>query len=91
MSLYENPKYLEAAPFADETLLAIDSADPINSTLEPKPYVGVQFAAIPEFQGIGTTVGQQFSAALAGQMSVEQALSAAQSSTDRTMRKAGYY
>ena len=91
MSLYQNPKYLEAAPFADETLLAIDSADPINSTMKPKPYVGVQFAAIPEFQGIGTTVGQQFSAALAGQMTVEQALAAAQSGTDRTMRKAGYY
>ncbi|HBU98632.1 MULTISPECIES: ABC transporter substrate-binding protein [Thalassospira] len=91
ISLYENPKYLEAAPFADETLLAIDSADPINSTLKPKPYVGVQFAAIPEFQGIGTTVGQQFSAALAGQSTVEEALSAAQASTDRTMRKAGYY
>ncbi|MDP2699542.1 sugar ABC transporter substrate-binding protein [Thalassospira sp.] len=91
ISLYNNPKYLEAAPFADETLLAIDSADPINSTLKPKPYVGVQFAAIPEFQGIGTTVGQQFSAALGGSSSIEDALASAQSSTDRTMQRAGYY
>ena len=36
--------------------------------MKPVPYVGVQFVAIPEFQGIGTTVGQQFSAALAGQI-----------------------
>ncbi len=91
MSLYKNQKYLDAAPFAIKTLAAIDSADPINSTLKPKPYVGVQFAAIPEFQGIGTVVGQQFSAALAGQISVEQALQNAQQSTDRTMQKAGYY
>jgi sorbitol/mannitol transport system substrate-binding protein len=91
MSLYQNEKYLDAAPFAIKTLAAIDSADPINSTLKPKPYVGVQFAAIPEFQGIGTVVGQQFSAALAGQVSVDQALANAQESTDRTMQKAGYY
>ncbi|OSQ39405.1 ABC transporter substrate-binding protein [Thalassospira mesophila] len=91
MSLYQNEKYLDAAPFAIKTLAAIDSADPINSTLKPKPYVGVQFAAIPEFQGIGTVVGQQFSAALAGQVTVDQALANAQESTDRTMQKAGYY
>ncbi|AUG51610.1 ABC transporter substrate-binding protein [Thalassospira marina] len=91
MSLYQNEKYLDAAPFAIKTLAAIDSADPINSTLKPKPYVGVQFAAIPEFQGIGTVVGQQFSAALAGQVTVDQALASAQESTDRTMQKAGYY
>ena len=29
---------------------------------KPVPYTGGQFVAIPEFQGIGTSVGQQFSA-----------------------------
>ena len=60
------PDYLKAAPFAAMTLKAIDTADPITGTLKPKPYVGVQFAAIPEFQGIATTVGQLFAAALSG-------------------------
>jgi sorbitol/mannitol transport system substrate-binding protein len=50
----------------------------------------VQYAAIPEFQGIGTSVGQQFAAALAGSTSVDQALAAAQSSTEREMKRAGY-
>ena len=45
------------------------------------PYVGVQFVAIPEFQGIGTEVGQDFSAALAGSMTIDQALAKAQAST----------
>ncbi len=54
------------------------------------PYVGVQFVAIPEFQGLGTAVGQQFSAALAGQMSVDDALASAQTLTEREMTKAGY-
>lgn len=89
-SLYDNPQYTQAAPFAEMTLNAILSADPITGTLKPKPYVGVQFAAIPEFQGIGTVVGQQFSAALAGKLSVDQALTNAQSLTEREMRKSGY-
>jgi sorbitol/mannitol transport system substrate-binding protein len=46
--------------------------------------------AIPEFQGIGTAVGQQIAAALAGQTTVDQALETAQRSTERTMRQAGY-
>ena len=46
--------------------------------------------SIPEFQGIGTAVGQQFSAALAGQKSVADALKAAQDLTTREMTKAGY-
>ena len=89
-SLYQNPKYLEAAPFASITLDSINSADPANPTVQPVPYVGVQFVAIPEFQGIGTAVGQQFSAALAGKLTVEQALQNAQRLTTRTMKKARY-
>lgn len=54
------------------------------------PYSGGQFVAIPEFQGIGTAVGQQFSAALAGQMSADDALAAAQANTTREMARAGY-
>jgi sorbitol/mannitol transport system substrate-binding protein len=50
------------------TLDSINSADPTKPTVKPVPYVGVQFVAIPEFQGLGTTVGQLFSAALAGRV-----------------------
>jgi sorbitol/mannitol transport system substrate-binding protein len=46
--------------------------------------------AIPEFQGIGTAVGQQFSAVLAGQTSLDDGLAAAQQLTLREMQKAGY-
>ena len=88
-SLYQNPEYQKAAFFADRVLKAIESADPINGTLRPKPYVGVQFVAIDPFQGIGTSVGQEFSAALAGRKSVDDALDAAQKLTEREMKKAG--
>ncbi len=89
-SLYQNAEYLKAAPFAKLTLASIDSADPNHPTVKPVPYVGIQYAAIPEFQGIGTAVGQQFSAALSGSTSVDAALAAAQSATEREMKRAGY-
>ncbi|MBU0644538.1 MAG: sugar ABC transporter substrate-binding protein [Alphaproteobacteria bacterium] len=88
-SLYMNEEY-QKVPFAKMTLESILSADPQHPTVDEVPYVGVQFVAIPEFQGLGTAVGQQFSAALAGQMSAEQALDNAQKLTEREMMKAGY-
>ncbi len=89
-SLYENQEYLDAAPFAKMTLESIQSADPQQPTVDEVPYVGVQFVAIPEFQGIGTAAGQQFSAALAGNITAEQALQNAQQLTTREMQRAGY-
>jgi sorbitol/mannitol transport system substrate-binding protein len=89
-SLYQNPEYQKAAPFAALTLQSIDLADPNHPTVKPVPYVGVQYAAIPEFQGIGTAVGQQFSATLTGASTVDAALQAAQRLTERDMKRAGY-
>lgn len=89
-SLYANADYQKAAPFAKMTLDSINSADPTKPTVKPVPYVGIQFVAIPEFQGIGTAIGQQFSAALAGQVTVDAALKSAQQLTTREMTKAGY-
>ena len=89
-SLYSNAEYQKAAPFAKMTLDSINSADPTHPTVKPVPYVGVQFVAIPEFQGLGTSVGQLFSAALSGETTVDQALQSAQALTTREMTKAGY-
>ena len=55
------------------------------------PYVGVQYAAIPEFQAIGIAVGQQMSSALAGKTTVDAALKAGQVAAEREMKKGGYY
>ncbi len=88
-SLYENPEYAKV-PFAKMTLDSINSADPTNPTVDPVPYTGVQFVAIPEFQGLATATGQQFSAALAGNISAEEALANAQDLATREMTKAGY-
>ncbi|KAF0676334.1 ABC transporter substrate-binding protein [Profundibacterium mesophilum] len=89
-SLYENEEYLEAAPFAEMTLNSINEADPKNPTVDPVPYTGIQFVAIPEFSGFATQVGQEFSAALAGQQSAEEALEKAQALVSDEMEAAGY-
>lgn len=86
-SLYQNPKYLAAAPFAKMTLDAMNSA----SIGKPKtPYQFWQYVIIPQYQAIGTNVGQIFASAIAGQTSVDDALAQAQQSTQRDMEKAGY-
>lgn len=90
-STYTNADFLKAAKFASAEKAAIDSANPNDSTLPKSPYVGVQFAAIPEFQAIGIAVGQQMSAALAGKTTVDAALKTGQVAADREMKKAGYY
>lgn len=82
--------YLKAAPFAAVTLQMMQHADPAHPSMQPVPYTGIQYVTIPEFQAIGTSVGKLFSAALTGQMSVDQALAAAQSTTEREMKRAGY-
>lgn len=90
-STYATPEFLKAAKFAEAEKKAIDTANPNDSTLPKSPYVGVQFAAIPEFQAIGIAVGQQMSAALAGKVTVDQALATSQTAAEREMKKAGYY
>ena len=89
-STYDNPDYQKAAPFAPIVLNAIMVADPNHATKDPVPYTGVQFVTIPEFQGIGTTVGQDISAALAGSTTVADALEKSQASTISVMTKASY-
>ncbi|MBY6202924.1 sugar ABC transporter substrate-binding protein [Maritalea mobilis] len=88
-SLYETPEYQDV-PFAQMTLDSILAADPTNPTVDPVPYVGIQFVAIPEFAGIATEVSQEFAAAYAGQQTVEEALERAQDITNEAMEAAGY-
>ena len=88
-STYAYPEFKAAAPFAAAEMTAIDSAAPGATDL--KPYVGVQFVAIPEFPEIGSAFGQEMAAALSGAKTVDEALAAAQSAADSIMKEAGYY
>ena len=89
-STYDDADYQKVAPFAGFVLKAIESANPDGQTEHPRPYTGAQFVAIPEFQGIGTQVGQTIAGTLTGQTTVDAALVSAESATQRTMKQAGY-
>lgn len=88
-STYKNPEYLKVAPFAKLVEEAISSADPTKPTAQPVPYSGIQFVSIPEFQAIGTRVGQIMAGILAGQTTVDQGLQQAQMFTQRMMMQSG--
>lgn len=90
-STYERADFLNANPAARIERQAIASADQRDNTLPKSPYTGIQFAAIPEFQAIGTAVGQQMASVLGGGQSLEAALAASQRAADRKMREAAYY
>lgn len=89
-STYANPDYLKAAPFAKFVEQAIQTADLNHPTAQPVPYTGIQYVAIPEFQALGTSVGQLIAAALTGRTSVDDALKQAQNSVASAMEQAGY-
>jgi len=78
-STYSIPEYQDAAAaFGDMTLRAIEEADPTNPGVQPRPTVGIQFVAIPEFQDLGTKVSQDIAAAITGRGSVDDALDTGQ-------------
>jgi sorbitol/mannitol transport system substrate-binding protein len=78
-STYQNPQYLQdAAAFAEPTRSAIESADPRNPGVQPRPAIGIQFVDIPEFTDLATQVSQYVSSAIAGQTSVDAALNRGQ-------------
>ncbi len=53
-STYENPDYLKVAKaFAEPTRTAIETADPENPGVQPRPAIGIQFVDIPEFPDLG--------------------------------------
>jgi sorbitol/mannitol transport system substrate-binding protein len=89
VSTYAIPEFVAAAPFAAAEMAAINSAAPEATDL--KPYVGVQFAAIPEFPEVGNAVSQEIAAALSGAKTVTEALAAGQAAADAIMSEAGYY
>lgn len=75
----ELPEYEKISrSYGPLTLRSIENADPNKPTVQPVPYTGIQFVAIPEFQDLGTRVSQQISAAIAGQKTVSEALDQAQ-------------
>ncbi|MEU4362369.1 sugar ABC transporter substrate-binding protein [Promicromonospora sp. NPDC023987] len=79
LSTYEIPEYAEVSQaYADATLESMNGATQEATMTHDVPYPGIQFVGIPEFQDLGTRVGQQMSAAIAGQITVDEAIEQSQ-------------
>ncbi len=79
-STYAIPEYKAAAgAYAQVTLDSIAHADVNHPTVDPVPYVGVQYVDIDEFQQLGDQVSQEFAKVITGGQTVDQALAKAQS------------
>lgn len=90
-STYANPKYQEAAPFAEITLDSIKSADYNSPAADPVPYKGVQYLSMPEFQGLGERVGQELAAYLSDKQSLDATIKACNSAALEVSKTGGYY
>lgn len=89
-STYENPEYQKAAPFAQATLKAMQTADPTTPGIEKVPYTGITFVGIPEYQALGTIVGQNVAGLVTGKTSLDQTLKLNQNAAERMVKEAGY-
>ncbi|PNY79858.1 ABC transporter substrate-binding protein [Deinococcus koreensis] len=90
-STYNNANYKKAAgAFSSLVLSSITKADVTKATKDPVPYTGIQYVAIPEFQALGTQVGQYLAGALSGQATIDQTLKLAQDAANKTAKEGGY-
>lgn len=90
-STYANPAFRQANPHAEVELSALAAADQNDPTLPRSPYVGIQWVGIPEFQSIGTVVGQHIGTLLQPQPpKIDKVLMQSQQAVERKMRESGY-
>ena len=87
-STYANADYLKvASSFAVPTKDAISTANPNDPGVQERPAPGIQFVDIPEFTSLGTQVSQFISSAIAGQTSVDDALTKGQALAEAVGKK----
>ena len=87
-STYDNPQYqAEAKAFYAATKSSIESANPSNPGVQPRPAPGIQFVGIPEFVDLGTAVSQEVSSAIAGKTTVKEALDKGQGLAEKVAEK----
>jgi len=72
-STYALPVYARA-PYADMTLRTLESTDFTNPTLQPVPYVGLQYIAIPEFADAGTKMTEYLADYVVDKISLDEAI-----------------
>ncbi|MEY4290935.1 MAG: hypothetical protein RL130_877 [Actinomycetota bacterium] len=87
-STYANANYTKAAAAYYKIVLgSLQSANPLNPGVQPRPTSGIQFVAIPEFADLGTAVSQEVAKAITGGQSVKAALDKGQKLAEKVAAK----
>lgn len=89
-STYDSTEYRKVAPWAKTTLKSINTATPNDPSCKPVPYTGTAQINIPEYADWAFNFGQGFSAAVAGNESVDEWLQESEDYTTKVMKEAGY-
>ncbi len=72
-STYALPAYA-VTPYAEMTLKTLESTDFTKPTIEPVPYVGLQYIAIPEFADAGTKMTEYLADYVVGKITLDEAI-----------------
>ena len=88
-STYTLPAYT-SVPYAAMTLKTLQSMDFTHPTLQPVPYVGLQYIAIPEFADIGTKMTQLLADYVVDKISLDQALQQTNDIFNQAAKDGGY-
>lgn len=88
-STYTLPVYAKA-PYAAMTLKTLESTDFTKPTLEPVPYVGLQYIAIPEFADAGTRMTEYLADFVVDKITLDEAISKTQELFNQVAKDGDY-
>jgi sorbitol/mannitol transport system substrate-binding protein len=72
------------------TLKTLESTDFTHPTLEPVPYVGLQYIAIPEFADAGTQMTQYLADYVVDKISLDEAIQRTNDLFNQVAKDGGY-
>ena len=88
-STYKLAAY-RSAPYATMTLKTLESTDFTHPTLDPVPYVGLQYIAIPEFADAGTQMTQYLADYVVDKITLDEAISKTNDLFNQVAKDGGY-
>lgn len=88
-STYNLPVYRKA-PYATMTLKTLESTDFTRPTMEPVPYVGLQYIAIPEFADAGTQMTQYLADYVVDKITLDEAIEKTNDLFNQVAKDGGY-
>lgn len=78
------------APYAAMTLKTLESSDFTHPTLDPVPYVGLQYIAIPEFADAGTQMTQYLADYVVDKITLDEAIRKTNDLFNQVAKDGGY-